>query len=307
MSSDPSMPASPPSAEPPPAPIDAPVSTLTRLRRWLSPGVRFLPSTDERRCARCGYPFPGGAHGSPAPCSECGALVDPTVARTLRAPVPGRFVQGSLHAPGLTYSVLVGAAVIVLLYSASVPGGYFDPGILGLSAIALLGLFGILRAAVALAVALRQRRLGDTARQPGWWIPPAAVLAAVLAGEAGVPIVLGFEGRRATLEANAAAWHAGTLDQVPVAQGGLKRVGSTPTPILEFPPMSVYADRESASSQQARVQPDDFRGVLLQVSGSGFMFESGAYAYLPYLKSTRLPELVPLGGGWYAVRLRDDW
>jgi hypothetical protein len=38
------------------------------------------------------------------------------------------------------------------------------------------------------------------------------------------------------------------------------------------------------------------------------MFESGAYAYLPSLPaSTWLPDLVPLGGGWYVVRLRDDW
>jgi hypothetical protein len=72
--------------------------------------------------------------------------------------------------------------------------------------------------------------------------------------------------------------------------------------------MSAYADPESPSSQQARVRPEDFRGVLLQVPGSGFMFESGAYAYLPFVPaSARLPDLVPLGSGWYAVRLRDDW
>ncbi len=306
MSTEPSISASTSASTSPPA--DAPVSALTRVRRWFAPGVRFLPSSDERQCARCGYPFPGGAQGAPAPCSECGAWVDPTEARTLRAPVPGRFVQWSLRAPGLAYSLLVCAALVVLLYAASVPGGYFDSGILGLCAIVLLGLFGILRAALALVVGLRHRRLGDTARQPGWWIPPAVVLAGVSTAQAGVPIVLGFEWRRATLEANAAAWHAGTLDQVPVAQGGLKRIGSTPTPVLEFPPMSVYADPESPSSRQARVQPNDFRGVLLQVSGSGFMFESGAYAYLPYLPaSTWLPDLVPLGGGWYVVRLRDDW
>ena len=63
------------------------------MSRWLSPGVHFKDDPQVRVCARCGYPFPGGRHGAPAACSECGTYIDPTKAGLLRSLAPAMMLQ----------------------------------------------------------------------------------------------------------------------------------------------------------------------------------------------------------------------
>jgi len=43
------------------------VRIYRRVRQWLAPGVHFTPASDERWCAGCGYPVPGGVPGLPSP------------------------------------------------------------------------------------------------------------------------------------------------------------------------------------------------------------------------------------------------
>jgi hypothetical protein len=296
----------PPDTDPVTEPATAtPIVRIYRsVRQWLAPGVHFTPASDERWCAGCGYPVPGGVHARPAPCSECGAMVSPSEPTSMRAPLPGRFAQGALRAPGPVFLAFVVAAMTVAGYGASVPTGYFGATVLGLGATFVLALIGVVRACVAAVIALRLRRLRDTARQPGWWLSPAVVVAVFLAADSGVPLHLGFALRRGTLDRTAAAWRDGTLDQLPPGLGGLERSSGSAAPILEWESMSLFADAASSVAKRAGVTPDDFRGVLVLVPGSGFLFETGGYAYLPYLPATaRIPDLTPMGGGWYAVQL----
>lgn len=276
------------------------------FRRWLSPGVEFAPASYDRSCARCRYPFPGGALGTPAPCSECGAWIDPADASTVRWAQPSPVVRWCLHAPGAFFIALVGACCGVVLVALSVPVGYLVPMLLGGLGLLVLGVLAAARAALALAIARYHRRIRSMLAQAGWWLAPGLVALMVLALLIDLPLRAGGLWRANTLLATQRAWQECTLADLPADFGGLVREGDCIgqpdcAPLLRFGPKSAFCSPPPGAPEP----PDEaFAGVLLRVPRTGFMFDQGAYAYLPKLPpDLRRVNMVHLFGDWYAVRI----
>ena len=110
--------------------------------------------------------------------------------------------------------------------------------------------------------------------------------------------------RRGELDALAALWTAGDLDGLRArsnavgASGGLRVMfdadGRPAAPIDLGHGMLRPFVRDGAEA--------DWRGFAVEVPGTGFLFETGGYVYLPDLAEDQVPanaRISPLGGGWW--------
>ncbi|MFM8872227.1 MAG: hypothetical protein ACKOJI_02490 [Phycisphaerales bacterium] len=273
---------------------------MTRLGRWLSPGVRFEGGAAAWFCARCGYECRGG---EAVRCSECGAEIDSSTGRGLRRSAPGALAQALMRAPGLPMLACGLMAAAALAWGRSVPGGYFLWQMVAAAALVLLTGLSLLRMLAAGFVSNRHGRLGDCARQRGWWAVPAACIAATAVALSPLPLYVGFWMRRGDLDALAARWAAGNMDGL----GALEREcagrglrvrfdadGKPEAPIELGPGLLQPLVRDGAEA--------DWRGFSVEVSETGFLFEVGGYVYLPDLAEDEVPAntiISPLGGGWW--------
>ncbi|MFM8697337.1 MAG: hypothetical protein ACKOF7_01510 [Phycisphaerales bacterium] len=273
---------------------------MTRLGRWLSPGVRFEGGAAAWFCARCGYECRGG---EAVRCSECGAEIDPSTGRGLRRSAPGALAQALMRAPALPMLACGLMAAAALAWGRSVPGGYFLWQMVAAAALVLLTGLSLLRMLAAGFVSNRHGRLGDCARQRGWWAVPAACIAAIAVALSPLPLYVGFWMRRGDLDALAARWAAGDMDGLGAlerkcADRGLRvrfdADGKPEAPIELGPGLLQPLVRDGAEA--------DWRGFSVEVSETGFLFEVGGYVYLPDLAEDQVPAntiISPLGGGWW--------
>lgn len=274
---------------------------MTRLGRWLSPGVRFEGGTAAWFCARCGYECRGR---EAVRCSECGAEIDPSTGRGLRPSAPGALAQALMRGPGLPMLAIGLAAAAALAWGRSVPTGYFGWELTAAAVLVLLAGAYLLRLLAAGFLANRNGRLADCARQRGWWAVPAACIAGVALALSPLPVHAGFWTRRGELDALAALWAAGDLDGLrarsnAVSAGRGLRVmfgedGRPEEPIGLGHGMFAPLVREGAEGL--------WRGFAVEVPRTGFLFETGGYVYLPDLPEDEVPATAgfsPLGGGWW--------
>lgn len=274
---------------------------MTRLGRWLSPGVRFAGGSAAWFCARCNYECRGV---EAVRCSECGAEIDPTTGRGLRPSAPGSLARALMRAPGLPMLAGGLGSAAAAAWGCSVPGGYFGLNLVAAAALVLLAGIYLLRMLAAGFVSNRHGRLGDCARQRGWWAVPAACIAAVAVALSPLPLYAGFWARRGELDALAALWTAGDLEGLrarssAVSAGrGLRLMadedGKPKAPIELGPGLLQPFVRDGAE--------EDWRGFAVSVSETGFLFEVGGYVYLPDLPVDQVPAnapIAPLGGGWW--------
>lgn len=274
---------------------------MTRLGRWLSPGVRFEGGAAARHCARCSYECRGA---EATRCSECGAEIDPATGHGLRPMAPGALARALMRAPGLPMLACGLAASAAWAWGRSVPTGYFGWELTAAAALVLLAGTYLLRMLAAGLASNRNGRLADCARQRGWWAVPVACIAAVAVALSPLPVHAGFRMRRGELDALAALWTAGDLDglrarsNVVGASGGLRVMfeadGRPAAPIDLGHGMLRPLVRDGAEA--------DWRGFAVVVPGTGFLFKTGGYVYLPDLPADSLPAtaaLSPLGGGWW--------
>lgn len=274
---------------------------MTRPGRWLSPGVRFDEGAAEWRCARCGYACRQHASG---PCSECGADVDPVTRRGLRSSLPAPLLRAAMRAPGLPMLACGLAAAGVWAWARSVPTGDFGWELVAAAALVLLAGIYLLRMLWAGFASNRYGRLGDCARQPGWWAVPVASIAAVTVALSPLPLHAGFWVRRGELDALAALWTAGDLDGLrarsdAVSAGRGLRVlfdadGRPQEPKDLGSGMLRPLIRAGAEAE--------WRGFAVEIPETGFIFETGGYIYLPDLPVDTTPAnngFSPLGGGWW--------
>ena len=271
---------------------------LARASHWLSPGVRFEPKDDTRRCGGCGYPFPGGVRGSPAPCSECGRFIDPGLPAAFAREQPAWIVRALLLAPGLPF---LAAALVVgglILHAISVPGGRFDSLLIGVLLAMILGAVFAARAAVALVLGLAQRCSARVWRQPGWRVLGALVVLFVLVAWAGVPRRIAFLADRSQLASLAEKWAAdpSACRGAPDAELEVPMVDGRPMAPLDF---GQFAWRVRDTG------PEVWRGFVVYIRSAGFMDTRGAYLYLPALPEEVAEDcgLLPHGGGWYSGEL----
>lgn len=259
---------------------------LRRIDRWLSPGARLEEATDERVCARCFYAFPGGTGGTPRACTECGASLDPAIAGTLVAPGPSASARWFMHAPGIWHQVAVLGACALLFIGDMAPGGWFTTLLIGALALLGLGAFGAARIIIATILAIRCGRLRTVDSQPGWWLPPAMVMALALLIALGVPRWAGFRIQHPRLQAARTAWEALPPDQ---------RAKGDPGAMLLWTPNGL---RDAHPAYGLRYSGP---GFAVAVPSTGFLFEMGTYAYLPEIgaEEARGAGLRALGDGWY--------
>lgn len=259
---------------------------LRRIDRWLSPGARLEEATDERVCAVCFYAFPGGTGGTPRACTECGARLDPASAGTLVAPGPSATARWFMHAPGIWHQLAVLGACALLFIGDMAPGGWFTILVTGALALLGLGAFGAARFIIATMLAIRCGRLRAVDSQPGWWVPPAMVIALLLLLVLGVPRWAGFHIQRPRLEAARAAWASLPPDQ---------RSSGVPGTVMLWTPSGL---RDAQSAYGLRYSGP---GFALTAPSTGFLFDMGMYAYLPEIGAdeARAAGLRALGGGWY--------
>ena len=268
------------------------------MSRWLSPGVHFKDDPQVRVCARCGYPFPGGQHGAPAACSECGTYIDPTKAGLLRSLAPAMMLQWALRAPGLWSMGLIAVCACALAIAQAVPGGYALWSIAAIAGIVVMMLIVGMRLLVALVVARKLRRVRDMLRQRGWWAVPCFAMIATALAASPLPIHVLFRLERPRLDAAAAAW---------LAQGGTA-TSAVQLDFLLIPGVSqLDPSLVEPLSKHATygVQPASLAsGFGFAVPGTGFIFVRGVYYYLPNLLPGSVPNHVlrHLGGLWYSGR-----
>jgi rubredoxin len=290
---------------------------VTRLGRWLAPGVAFDESRATWTCRNCGYAWvpppldPAGAGAAPptrAPdahrCSECGVEVDPVTRRGLRWSIPGMFTQWLMRGPGLPTLGAGLVAAAMLAYARSAPVGYFRFELLAAALLAFAAIALALSAVAAAVLAARLGRLGDAARQRGWWFVPVAWAAAVAIALSPLPLEAGFRARRADLVRLAGLWESGDLERLREARApgpygaaggaGVLFDGDRPVAPLDICGGALRAAVPAADEAK-------WRGLVIAVDGTGFMFERGGYVYLPDLPEQDMPAgtLDPLGDGWW--------
>ena len=289
---------------------------MRRLRRWLSPGVAYEPGPEASapRCGRCRYPVPGGGDGAPCECPECGARVDPRDPSTLARPSAIKVQRRLAHAPGPLECAIAAVPGLLACAGASAPQGYFELIMLSIAATMLVLGWWLLRVFVATVIGWRWERLVAVLRQPGWMVMPAALVATGALSFTAIParVVLWGEGGRlaaAVRQAHAietAGGDAAALSAITVDFSLLPGTG-------RVTPEAMAQLREWRRTHRADDEVDWTRGgVAVTVPRTGFLFEVGAYFFLPDLKPQPGDEpipttiLSPLGGGWYAGRLDLD-
>jgi len=270
-------------------------SALARVSNWLSPGVGFGPNDDTRRCGGCGYPFPGGVHGSPAPCSECGRFIDPRVPTAFASEQPPWILRQLMRAPGLA---IVSASIATsgfLLHGISVPGERLDSLLIGLGAAFVLTPVVAARVLSAFALGLWKGRSRAVWSQRGWWVLAITAATALTLGAIDAPRRFAFAADRSTLDALARRWEQDPVGVVGSDDGSLV-VASEEGRLLEA------ADLAQFQSQILAVDRAAWRGFIVRIRGTGFGDEEGAYFYLPDVESELAQGrgLMPHGGGWYS-------
>ena len=264
-----------------------------RVQRWMSPGVAPTHDPDARLCARCGYPFPGGRDGAPGPCTECGTHIDPSRLADLRPEGPPDAVLRLLRAPGAGHLVVIVVGACVLAAGGIVPAGYWRIEVTGVLVLLVAWGLWLLRGAIALAAAAKLGRIRDTVRQRGWWVNAAAGIALPVIATSNLPMRATFLVERRRLDAAAAAWTTQpdrAIDVDFVLLAGASR------------PDTSLAD---ALGERIRIpeQPGwNAGGFGIALPGSGFIFETGVYYYLPNAPPAAVPPglLRHLGGPWFA-------
>ena len=270
-------------------------TVLSRVSGWVSPGVRFEPKDDARRCGGCGYPFPGGVRGSPAPCSECGRFIDPAASGAFASEQPSWIVRHFMRAPGLVIVTASIATAALLLHGISVPGERLDSLLTGLGAAFVLVPLVMVRILSAFVLGLWKGRSRAVWAQRGWWVLAAIVVAAITLAVLGTPRRIAFAADRSTLEVLARQWEQDPLGVVGFDDGSM-RVASE-----EGRPMEA-ADLQQFKSQILAADRPAWRGFIVGIRHSGFADEQGAYFYLPDVEPDLAERfgLMPHGGGWYS-------
>lgn len=267
--------------------------TYRRIQRWLAPGVEFADDPAVRLCAKCGYPFPGGRHGAPAACTECGTYIDPARFGFLQPASPPNVIRRLLRAPGLKHAIVFVVGVALVAIGNAAPGGYWKLELPGVWFLIIAWLAWLLRAALAAVASLRVGGFKDTFRQRGWWVTAAAGTVLVLIAASPLPMYAVFRIERARLDAVAAAWTAAP-DQRPTVELVLLPGTSTVDVSLV----------DGLAVQLPTTAPTGWRdgGFGLAIPATGFIFETGVYYYLPNLPPGSAPvrALRHLGGPWFA-------
>lgn len=269
-------------------------AALSRASRWLSPGVRLEPKDDSRRCAACGYPFPGGIHGAASACSECGRFIDPADPSAFAREIPPRIVLRAMRAPGLLFLALAIAAGLLLLHAFAIPGGRMTETFIGIGLFTALALIAAVRMAIALVCGWRLGRSRDVWRQRGWWLPALVPVVVTLLGLLRMPRSVAFLVDQPRLAALAAAWEQDprTCRQ----EGGDLFVplrGEIPMDALEFEQFAWIAED---------IGSDKLRGFVVVIPASILMDRYGAYLYMPVFPSELAGRsgLMWHGGAWYS-------
>lgn len=270
-------------------------ASLKRASAWISPGVRFEPAGEARRCGGCGYPFPGGVRGAPAPCTECGRFIDPAAPDAFKHEGPGWLVRQLLHAPGLPMLAAVAAAGALYLHGISVPGDRLGSLLFGISGILMVGSMAALRGVSALVLGMKKGCSRAVWSQRGWWL--LALMAAIVAllARLDVPRRVSFAVDRSGLDALADVWERDPLAVVDAAEGALSVANEQKRPI-DATELERFGSRIPPSERAA------WRGFIVEIRGAGFMDEQGAYFYLPDLDPAvaERQDLMHHGGGWYS-------
>ena len=266
--------------------------TYGRIQRWLAPGVEFADDPAVRLCAKCGYPFPGGRDGAPAACTECGVHIDPAQFGCLQPASPPDVIRRLLRAPGLKHAAVFMVGVALVAVGSVAPGGYWGVELAGIGFLIGAWLAWLFRAAVAAVAALRVGRFKDTFRQRGWWVTVAMGTVLVLVAASPLPMYAVFRIERSRLDAVAAAWTAAP-DQRPTVDFLLLPGTSTVD-------VSFVEGRTDVSAVAPAGWSDG--GFGLAIPGTGFIFDTGVYYYLPNLPPGSAPvrALQHLGGPWFA-------
>lgn len=273
----------------------SPRAAFARASDWCSPGVRFEPADDARRCGGCGYPFPGGMHGSPAPCTECGRFIDPSAPDAFMYEGPGWLVRQLLHAPGLATLSAAAAAGALFLHGIAVPGDRLGSLVIGITGALMLGSATALRCICALVLGIRKGCSRAVWRQRGWRLLALIAATVALLAKLDVPRRVSFAVDRSDLDALAEVWRRDPLAVVDAAGGALSVVNEQKRPI-EATEIERFAKRIPAPERAA------WSGFIVRIRGAGFMDEQGAYFYLPGLDPAVAEEreLMHHGGGWYS-------
>lgn len=301
---------------------------MTRLGRWLSPGVRFDESRATWMCRKCGYPWiappqarPEGRSAPPtAPpefrCPECGSAVDPAMRRGLRWSLPGAFAQWLMRAPSVTMLVAGLAAAGGLFFARTVPVGYFGPELFSFAALGGLIVAYSAGAVVASILAARRGRLRDAARQRGWWFVPLAWAVASGIAYTPAPIEAGFLVHRGALDAFVATWRAGDVEALRAGRpaGGAHALHGAGRMHVLFDGDRPMRPLDVCEGRIRRAVPPDeqsdpkWDGLVVAIAGTGFLFELGGYVYLPDLPPGDMPPatLSPLGDGWWQGMVWQD-
>jgi hypothetical protein len=183
-----------------------------------------------------------------------------------------------------------------------VPTGYFGWELVAAAALVLLAGIYLLRVLWAGFASNRYGRLGDCARQRGWWAVPVACIAAVAVALSPLPLHAGFWVRRSELDALAALWNAGDLDGLrarAVSSGRGLRV------MFDADGRPQEPKDLGSGMFQPLIRPGaeaEWRGFAVEIPETGFIFERGGYIYLPDLPVDTTPAnygFSPLGGGWW--------
>jgi len=271
------------------------LTALSRASRWLSPGVRFEPKNDSRRCAACRYPFPGGMHGAPAACSECGRFIDPADRSAFAREIPPAIVLFAVRAPGLVFLALVTAVALLLLHAFAVPGGRQTQAFIGIGLVTALMLVAAIRMAIALVCGWRLGRSRDVWKQWGWWLPALVPVVLFVMGLLQVPRSVAFVVDRPRLTVLAAAWEQDPKTCRTEERGDLfvPLRGEIPMDALEFAQFARLADE---------IGPDKLRGFVVIIPASIFMDRYGMYLYMPAFPNERAERsgLLWHGGAWYS-------
>lgn len=259
------------------------------------------------------YPVPGGKDGPPCECPECGARVDARDPATLAR---RRFTKAQhrlAHAPGVIECGVAACPGLLACVAVSAPEGYFLPIVLSAFGTMAILAWWLVRVFVATIVGWRWERLGAVLRQPGWAAMPAVLVAVGALSFTTVParMVRWCEGGRLAaavqqaLAIQAAGGDDAALAAVAVDFALLPGTG-------RVSPDALAQLREWVAGHGTGAAGDWTQGgVAITVPQTGFLFEQGAYFFLPNLKprpgDPAIPSriLTPLGDGWYAGRLED--
>jgi len=271
------------------------LAALSRASGWLSPGVRIEPKDDSRRCAACRYPFPGGVHGSPGACSECGRFIDPVEPTAFARETPPKIVMVAMRAPGLVFLALVTASALLLLHAFAVPGGRQAQVFIGIVLFMALAWIAAVRMAIALVCGWRLGRSRAVWNQWGWCLPGLVPVVVMVLGLLQVPRKAAFIADQPRLVDLAAAWEQDPKTCRTEERGDLvvPLRGEIPMGAIDFVQFARLADE---------IGPDKLRGFVVIIPASIFMDRYGVYLSMPAFPNglAERSGLMWHGDAWYS-------